>query len=281
MKKMPELKTNICLSRKGKGPFTATSSPLARKRFFTLIELLVVIAIIAILAAMLLPALNQTRASAKSAACANNFNQLGKYTAIYLADYNDIFPIGYASSVTEFFRVATAGCTIKAVIPQATGIIGGLGSVRNNLCCPEVTANELTYEREGKNCNYPLLLNSMYSSIAVNEALYRTTKFANNSTPVRFSKTKYPSVMIVYAEGNGSGYTNHYCKWHPDLNVTKKKYNIPARHNGGANFLYADLHVKMRKYEHFPSVNYGYQHSGPIWAQVPAAPESGKIYSQQ
>ena len=87
--------------------------------------------------------------------------------------------------------------------------------------------------------------------------------------------------MIVYAEGNGSGYTNHYCKWHPDLNVTKKKYNIPARHNGGANFLYADLHVKMRKYEHFPSVNYGYQHSGPIWAQVPAAPESGKIYSQQ
>ena len=196
MKKMPDLKTNICLSRKGKEPFTATSSPLARKRFFTLIELLVVIAIIAILAAMLLPALNQTRASAKSAACANNFNQLGKYTAIYLADYNDIFPIGYASSVTEFFRVATAGCTIKAVIPQATGIIGGLGSVRNNLCCPEVTANDLTYERDGKKCNYPLLLNSMYSSIAVNEALYRTTKFANNSTPVRFSKTKEPKIPI-------------------------------------------------------------------------------------
>ena len=65
---------------------------MKKSRGFTLIELLVVIAIIAILAAMLLPALQQARESARRASCTSNLNQLGKALKLYSAAYNDKYP---------------------------------------------------------------------------------------------------------------------------------------------------------------------------------------------
>lgn len=58
-------------------------------QLFTLIELLVVIAIIAILAAMLLPALNRARETARTATCLNNMKQNGLAFNAYANDFND------------------------------------------------------------------------------------------------------------------------------------------------------------------------------------------------
>jgi prepilin-type N-terminal cleavage/methylation domain-containing protein/prepilin-type processing-associated H-X9-DG protein len=70
---------------------TRNSSDAGREGF-TLIELLVVIAIIALLAAMLLPALSRSKASARRIICVNHLKQLALATVMYVADNESYYP---------------------------------------------------------------------------------------------------------------------------------------------------------------------------------------------
>ncbi|MFP4027765.1 MAG: prepilin-type N-terminal cleavage/methylation domain-containing protein [Candidatus Brocadiia bacterium] len=64
------------------------------KKAFTLIELLVVIAIIAILAAMLMPALERARESARRTVCRSNIRQFLLACYHYAGDSGDALPTG-------------------------------------------------------------------------------------------------------------------------------------------------------------------------------------------
>ena len=81
---------------------------------FTLIELLVVIAIIAILAAMLMPALQKSRETAKTIACTTNLKTIGAAQQIYASNFEDWIVPGYPGYSNYWFKNlagATPGTT--------------------------------------------------------------------------------------------------------------------------------------------------------------------------
>jgi prepilin-type N-terminal cleavage/methylation domain-containing protein/prepilin-type processing-associated H-X9-DG protein len=72
-----------------------------RRNAFTLIELLVVIAIIAILAAILMPVFAQAREKARGITCVSNLKQIGSGIIMYIQDYDETFsPSQYGGGST-------------------------------------------------------------------------------------------------------------------------------------------------------------------------------------
>jgi prepilin-type processing-associated H-X9-DG protein/prepilin-type N-terminal cleavage/methylation domain-containing protein len=197
------------------------------RKLFTLIELLVVIAI---LAAMLMPALQQARESARRAACMNNLKQMGLAVEMYANDFDGYLPIYAVYQVGPpwcFWPYQIAPyCTGPSDAHKAFDMLGidyspECREVEDNfLKCPSCPSGDcatwgwLTY---GYNTNmgWP--------------------NHPGDKDVVQIFKVVLPAQKILIACGKGPAINNS------NLNLTAA--DCQNWHSDGSNYLFCDSHV--------------------------------------
>lgn len=223
-----------------------------RLKGFTLIELLVVIAIIAILAAILFPVLTAAKAAGRKAQCASNLKQIGLATQMYMSDTGGRYP---------------KWLTTDPATNQKAG-------------CWFVAAKMYTKSRILTKC--AALINkgavvSYWSNAYLNLWDY-ATPLTENSV-VRRSVTVYlqdgPPADSVGMAGLPDGNHNWYGPPHTWNGPSPQDcLDSERRHNGGANVLFCDWHVRLVKPEEMTSSITGSINDNPLvlsgWGTPPA-----------
>jgi prepilin-type N-terminal cleavage/methylation domain-containing protein/prepilin-type processing-associated H-X9-DG protein len=252
----------------------------SRKSGFTLIELLVVIAIIAILAAILFPVFAQVREKARQTTCASNLSQIGLAVLQYSQDYDENYP--YCATTSTLAKAASNNwdqdwsILVQPYVRNGSNGKNWAGSTSTGVwTCP-------SFPTEGKsglaeyaqytpiNDIFPFEGNWPYTSWTAPTALNAVDRPAEKimvfergmNGPNCFGS---PATLGVVGSGNEWFWTNgNSVGSHLNFADPKDTDNLSGavpcwtwqsgayypryRHNGYANFLFADGHVKaMRK----------------------------------
>jgi prepilin-type N-terminal cleavage/methylation domain-containing protein/prepilin-type processing-associated H-X9-DG protein len=201
------------------------------RRAFTLIELLVVIAIIAILAALLFPVFAQAREAARKTTCASNQRQLGMAISMYSQDYDETLPStwdggnGDGSSSGSGGWIAFANFLGPTRFDPAAGALHGYVKNAAIYTCPSDAA------RSGDSYAINCLLSSP-SGVP--------HYFAG--MPIAALRASSSTFLLVeeYSETQRGSTDDGY------FNVMVPQF-LADRHQGGANYLYCDGHVRYLK----------------------------------
>jgi prepilin-type processing-associated H-X9-DG protein len=193
----------------------------------TLVELLVVIAIIGLLMALLLPAVQAARASARAAACKNNLRQIGIAVQQFCDLHNGKFP-QRSHSGAEKSWLNTLACHLENV-------------VETRICPDDAYRDE---RLAAKATSY--VINDYLAADEVPFAVRSLYKLKATSRTITFfegADKRKPDPKYDHAEAS---------QWFSQINQdygwvrTAVKNDIqPDRHFDAAHYLYADGHVDV------------------------------------
>lgn len=199
--------------------------PKTSRPAFTLIELLVVIAIIAILAAILFPAFARARENARRSSCSSNLKQIALGIKQYTQDYDERYPSILAATATNpgtGWALAVQPYLKSEQIFQCPSDSASL---------PDAATIDLRSEQPG------------YSDYYINYNLA-----SNTGAGVSEAAIDYSSNTILHGENTAANSRASANKAKGSL-TTGAGSATPARHLEGANYAFADGHVKWLRPE--------------------------------
>jgi len=215
------------------------------KRGFTLIELLVVIAIIAILAAILFPVFARARENARRASCQSNLKQIALGFFQYTQDYDEKFP-------SQGVITTAANITPSNPFGWADALQPYLKSTQIFQCPSETTPPGSVASASASYTSLPAPDKAGYTDYYYNSGLSQQSQAILNAT----------ALTVLAGDGNGASATSTYayngCAFSYTAtaptacgaaasSIVGLDGNAPGRHLDGANYAFADGHVKWQK----------------------------------